>query len=49
MCSWGWFDEKTPDAANTKCRVRLIIAIGYGADDALRTKKRNPWNNLSPG
>ncbi len=47
-CILGWLeDEELRDICGVKNPVRLVIAIGYAAeDDVLRTKKRKTRNEL---
>ncbi|MBE6884029.1 MAG: NAD(P)H nitroreductase [Ruminococcaceae bacterium] len=47
-CMVGWFNEKELSALlNTKSRIRLVIALGYAAEeDKLRTKKRKSLDEL---
>ena len=47
-CIVGWFDEKKLAAlVGTTARIRLVISLGYAAeDDKLRTKKRKSAEDL---
>lgn len=49
-CILGWQDEarlkKLFDVSGGR-RVRLVLAVGYAATDALRTKKRKPIEQMS--
>jgi len=49
-CIIGWFNEpqlkKDFDIPESK-RVRLLIAVGYAANDRLREKKRRPLNEIA--
>ncbi len=49
-CILGWQDEarlkKLLDVSGGR-RVRLVLAVGYAAADALRTKKRKPIEQMS--
>ncbi len=47
-CILGWFDEaKIKSICNIKERVRLVVTLGYPAnDDVLRKKKRKSINEL---
>ena len=47
-CIVGWFDEKKLAAlVGTTARIRLVISLGYAAeDDKLRAKKRKDITEL---
>lgn len=46
-CILGWFDEeKVKKICNTENTIRLVVAVGYSADDSLRVKKRKTLEEL---
>lgn len=47
-CILGWFDEKKiQNLIKTKSRIRLVIALGYAAqDDKLRSKTRKDFSEI---
>lgn len=48
-CILGWFDEKAVQKLlklQSGGRVRLVIAVGYAADDSLRKKQRKPFEDI---
>lgn len=48
-CILGWFDEKALKKAlglSRGTRVRLVVAVGYAADDRRRLKKRKPLEEI---
>ena len=48
-CILGWFDEKAIQRLlklQSGNRVRLVIAIGYAADDSLRKKQRKAFEDI---
>ena len=48
-CILGWFNEKQVASLlniNENKRIRLIIAVGYAANDTLRDKKRKELGEI---
>lgn len=48
-CIMGWFDEKKLKellSISRNKRIRLVIGIGYAADEKLREKKRKPLEQI---
>lgn len=46
-CILGWFDdEKIRGLCGLKCPVRLVVTLGYAADDTIRPKKRKALSEL---
>ncbi|WP_040196980.1 nitroreductase family protein [Candidatus Soleaferrea massiliensis] len=48
-CIMGWFDEKKLKnllSIPQNKRIRLVVGIGYAADDKLREKKRKPLEQI---
>lgn len=48
-CIIGWLSEKDIRQVmgfDRNRRVRLVLALGYAADDSLRTKKRKPFEEV---
>ncbi len=46
-CILGWFDEKKiRKICDTDGKVRLVITLGYPADDKIRNKKRKDMDDL---
>lgn len=47
-CILGWLDDqKIRDICNLKYPVRLVITLGYSAEEKLRPKKRKPMDELT--
>lgn len=49
-CILGWFNEKKLAellGVPPSKRLRLLIAVGYAATDALRPKKRKPFDEIA--